>query len=106
MTIAAELRKLVSYLLGKRSELEDLDVSDVVMAKAILDIHRKKTRKDVVRVPLFSSHQIHMLDRDNALAATRTRMSAATRGDPGHAAAEDRRCSMYRRGATLSGLAR
>lgn len=74
MRIASEVRKLVHYLLGKRSELEALDLSDVVMAKAILDIHRKKIRKDVVRVPLFSLHQIHTLDRDNAIAATRRRI--------------------------------
>ncbi len=74
MRIASEARKLVHYLLGKRSELEDLDLSDVMMAKAILDIHRKKTRKDVVRVPLFALHQIHTLDRENAIAATRRRI--------------------------------
>lgn len=74
MRIATEARKLVHYLLGKRSELEDLDLSDVVMAKAIFDIHRTRTHKEVVRVPLFSLHQIHTLDRDNAIAATRRRI--------------------------------
>ena len=74
MTIAAEVRKLWRYLLGKRSELEDFDLSDVMMAKAILDIHRKRICKDVVRVPLFSLRQIHTLDRDNAIAATRRRI--------------------------------
>ncbi len=74
MMIGAKVRTLVSYLLGKRSELEDLDLSDIVMAKAILDIHRKRTRKDVVRVPLSSLHQIHTLDRENAIEATRRRI--------------------------------
>jgi len=74
MTISAEVRKLVRYLLGKRSELEDLEISDIVMAKAILDIHRTKVRKDVIRVPLFALHQIHTLDRENAIAATRRRI--------------------------------
>ena len=46
------------------------------MAKVILDIHRKKTGKDVIRVPLFSLHQIHTRDRGNAIAATGRRMSA------------------------------
>lgn len=106
MTIAVEVRSLVRCLLGKRSELEALDLSDVMMAKAILDIHRNKIRKDVVRVPLFSLHLIHMLDRDNAIAATRTRMSAAAPRDRRHATSENCCGSMPRRGATLSGLAR
>jgi hypothetical protein len=72
----AEIRKLARYLLGKRSELEALDVKDVVMAKAILDIHRTRTHKEVVAVPLFSLRQIHTLDRENAIAATRRRIEA------------------------------
>jgi hypothetical protein len=74
MRIATEARMLVRYLLGKRTELEDLDLSDIVMAKAILDIHRKRIGKDVIRVPLFSLRQIHALDRDTAIAATRRRI--------------------------------
>ena len=74
MRIASEARKLVHYLLGKRSELEDLDISDIVMAKAILDIHRRRTRKDVIRAPLYSLQQIHTLDRENAIEATRRRI--------------------------------
>jgi len=74
MSISTEARKLVRYLLGKRSELEDLDISDIVMAKAILDIHRRRTRKDVIRAPLYSLQQIHTLDRDNAIEATRRRI--------------------------------
>ena len=76
MNPLAEVGKLLSYLVGKRSELEDLDLRDVVMAKAILDIHRKRTHKEVVSVPLFSLHQIHTLDRENALRATRRRVEA------------------------------
>jgi hypothetical protein len=72
----AEARKLFRYLLGKKSELEDLDLKDVVMAKAILDIHRKRTGKEIVSVPLFDLRQIHRLDRENAIAATRQRIEA------------------------------
>ena len=46
------VRGLLAYLLGKRSEIRDLDLKDVVMAKAILDIHRKRLGKEVVAVPL------------------------------------------------------
>ena len=49
---------------------------DVVMAKAILDIHRTRTHKEVVAVPLFSLRQIHTLERENAIAATRRRIEA------------------------------
>lgn len=67
------MRGLFSYLVGKKSELEDLDVKDIVMAKAILDIHRKRTGKELIAVPLYSLHPIHRLDRDNALRATEAR---------------------------------
>ena len=69
-----EARKLGRYLLGKTSELEDLDIKDIVMSKAVLDIHRKKTRKEITSVPLFALHQIHTLDRENAIQATRQRI--------------------------------
>ena len=74
MNLLREARKLGRYLLGKKSELEDLDVKDVVMAKAILDIHRKRIGKAVVSVPLHHLRQIHRLDRENAIAATRQRI--------------------------------
>jgi len=68
------LRKMGRYLAGKTSELEDLDIKDIVMAKAILDIHRKRTNKEIVGVPLFALRQIHTLDRENAIEATRRRI--------------------------------
>ena len=68
-----EIRKLVGYLKGKKSEIEELDIKDIVMAKAILDIHRTRTHKEIVSVPLFALHQIHLLDRENAIEATRQR---------------------------------
>jgi hypothetical protein len=71
-----EARKLIGYLLGKHSELEHLDVKDIVMAKAILDIHRTRSHKQVVSVPLFALRQIHLLDRENAIEATRRRVEA------------------------------
>lgn len=69
-------RRFARYLLGKKSEIEDLDLKDAVMAKAILDIHRKKTHKEVVAVPLHSLRQIHRLDRENAIEVTRQRVEA------------------------------
>jgi hypothetical protein len=74
MQLRSELRKLLSYLVGKKSEFEHLDVKDIVMAKVILDIHRKRTHKELAVLPLFSIHQIHVLDRENALRATEKRV--------------------------------
>jgi tRNA(Ile2) C34 agmatinyltransferase TiaS len=74
MNLVTEVRKLARYLLGKKSELEDLDLKDGVMAKTILDIHRKKTSKEIVSVPLHDLRQIHRLDRENAIEATQRRV--------------------------------
>jgi len=76
MSVVDEIRRFARYLLGKKSEVEDLDLKDAVMAKAILDIHRKKTSKTVESVPLHSLKQIHLLDRPNAIEATRQRVKA------------------------------
>lgn len=68
------VRRLLSYLAGKRSELEDLGYRDIVMAKAVLDIHRKRTHKERTTVPLSALHPIHTLDRENAIQATARRV--------------------------------
>lgn len=64
------------YLLGKRSEVAQMDHKDAYMAKVILDIHRKRRDKRIVRVPLATLEPIHRIDRETALAATRTRAEA------------------------------
>lgn len=70
----AELQRFLRYLFGKRSEVEDLDLRDLVLTKTVLDIHRKRTHKTVVRLPLFALHRIHLLDRENAIQATQDRV--------------------------------
>ena len=74
LRIVIEMRKFFSYLAGKKSEVQELDLKDVVLAKAILDIHRKRTHKETIFVPLFSIRQIHVLDRENALQTNRQRL--------------------------------
>ena len=69
-----ELRKLAAYLLAKRTEVQDLDVLEIVLAKVILDIHRKRLRKDLGMVPLFHLKPIHRLDRETAIQATERRV--------------------------------
>jgi len=70
------MKKIFSYLFGKRSEVQDLDIKDVMLAKVILDIHRKRTGKRFIFAPLFTVKRIHVLDRENALVATRKRSKA------------------------------
>jgi hypothetical protein len=62
------------YLTGKTSELGDLDIKDALLAKTVLDIHRKRTHSAFVMVPLFSLKQIHAIDRENAIKATEKRV--------------------------------
>ena len=72
----ASLRTWLHYLLGKRSEVAQLDYKDAYMGKVVLDIHRKRRDKRVTRVPLAKLEPIHRIDRENALAATRQRADA------------------------------
>lgn len=71
----SKLRQFWTYLLGKRSELKDLDAKDAVMAKVILKIHRTRTHKEKITVPLHSVVQLHKLDRENSMAATQQRIN-------------------------------
>lgn len=73
MELVAKIRKLAGYLLGKKSEVRDMDVKDAVLAKVVLDIHRKRTHTECISVPLFSVYPVHALDRPNALAETERR---------------------------------
>ena len=72
----ASLRTWLHYLLGKRSEVAQLDYKDAYMGKIVLDIHRKRRDKRIVLVPLAKLEPIHRIDRENALAATRARADA------------------------------
>ncbi len=77
MTAAiARLKALFDYVRGKRSELQQLKMRDVVMAKVILDIHRKKLQSQFVVVPLYAIKPLHRIDRESALAATEQRAEA------------------------------
>ena len=44
--IGAEIKRLLSCLVRKKSEVQELDLKDVVLAKATLDIHRKRTHSE------------------------------------------------------------
>ena len=59
------IRKFFDYLFSKRSELSDLELKDAVLAKTVLDIHRNRSHKELVRVSLYSLKTLHELDREN-----------------------------------------
>lgn len=67
MPLSAQLKKFCAYLLSKKAELKDLDSKDIVMTKTILAIHRTRTHKEFVLVPLFALKPIHRIDRETAL---------------------------------------
>ena len=60
------IKKFIDYIFGKRSEVNGLDLKEAVLAKTVIDIHRKRTHKEIVSVPLYALQQIHELNRDNA----------------------------------------
>ncbi len=74
LRMLSKIQQFFDYLLGKRSELKDLDLKDAVMAKVILKIHRTRTHKEVVFVPLHHVVQLHKLERENSMAATQARV--------------------------------
>ncbi len=67
------IRQWWHYLLSKRSEVAQMDYKDAYMAKAVMDIHRKRTGKRLVQVPLALLDPIHRIDRDSALRSARER---------------------------------
>jgi hypothetical protein len=68
-TIIDKILGFFRYLLGKRSELRDLDFKDVLLAKVILDIHRKRTGTRFIEAPLYALKPVHPIDRESSLAA-------------------------------------
>lgn len=73
-----QCRKFIKYLWGKKDELSDMDERDALLAKVVLDIHRRRTHSDFAMVPLFALLPIHPINRENAMAATRARMTTLT----------------------------
>ncbi len=70
------IRTWWQYLLGKRGELAHMDHKDAYMAKVVMDIHRKRTGKTLVQVPLAQLEPIHRIDRESALRSARERADA------------------------------
>ena len=76
--LVAWLKKMSRYLWGKRSELKDMSEADILLAKVVLDIHRKRSQSICINVPLFDLCQIHPIDRENSIRATTNRINILT----------------------------
>ncbi len=68
------IKKVVGYLLDKKSEIVDLEVKDALLAKLVIDIHRMRVSTSYIQLPLFCLKQIHAIDRENAIEATQSRV--------------------------------
>ncbi len=55
-----------------------MDERDALLAKVVLDIHRKRTHSSFEIVPLFTLHQIHPINRKGSLKATEKRIKILT----------------------------
>jgi hypothetical protein len=75
MKITETLKKFSSYLWGKKKELADMDEKDVLLAKVVMDIHRKRSHTTFQNVPLFELFPIHPIDREGSLASMEKRSS-------------------------------
>ncbi len=73
--MSISVKKFFSYLWGKRSELSQMDEKDALLAKLVMDIHRKRTHSSVIMVNLFDLHPVHPIDRENAMEATKKRIA-------------------------------
>lgn len=71
--MASSFKKFISYLWGKRSELGGLSEKDGLLAKLVLDIHRKRSQTSFEVIKLAQLNPIHPINRDNAIAAAKKR---------------------------------
>lgn len=69
-----EIKKIVKYLVNKVVEIKDMEPKDALLAKTVIDIHKKKVRTKFNIVPLNYLFQIHAIDRENAIKATNKRV--------------------------------
>ncbi len=53
-----------------------MDERDLLLAKLVVEIHRKRLHSQFVFVPLFSIYQIHPINRSSSLDKTQNRIKA------------------------------
>jgi hypothetical protein len=71
-----KILNFLRYLLGKSSDLRDLDRNDVLLGKVVLDIHRKKREANMAFVPIDQILPIHPIDREEAIETMQKRADA------------------------------
>ncbi len=71
--IVGKIKTFFSYLWSKKTELSDMDEKDALLAKVVMDIHRKRSHSSFEVVPLYSISPIHPINRDSAIKATEER---------------------------------
>lgn len=69
----SRIKKFAAYLWGKRDELSQMSEKDGLLAKLVLDIHRKRTHTEFVMVELFTLRPVHPINRDTAIASAEKR---------------------------------
>lgn len=76
--MSVSVKKFLSYLWGKKSELSQIDEKDAMLAKLVMDIHRKRTHSSKILVNLFDLYPVHPIDRPNAMASAQERIETLT----------------------------
>lgn len=62
------------YLLNKKSEVANLERKDAILAKTVMDIHRRRSNSEFVTLSLAQLMPIHKIDREGAIEATKARV--------------------------------
>lgn len=70
------LRRIAAYLGSKLPEILDLGPKDALLAKLVLDIHRKRSRTTEQMVDLQHLEPVHALDRPEVMAKVEERCRA------------------------------
>lgn len=69
-----KLKAFISYLWSKKTELVAMNEKDRLLAKVVLDIHRKRSHSTCELVALADLHPIHPINRENSYATTKKRI--------------------------------
>lgn len=74
-----KLKNFISYLWSKKTELIEMDEKDGLLAKVVLDIHRKRSHSTFEIIPLADLYPIHPINRENSYNQTRQRIAILTK---------------------------
>ena len=72
--IVFEIKRVWTWLIGKRAEIKHLTYKDAFMAGVVLEIMQSSTAPTNKTIPLYSIDPIHPVDnRENTIQATKSR---------------------------------